>query len=226
MADTYREDQVEASPSWLQGPLGAAWAGAVGSAKDEIASRAKQAVKASLPLICPADALAVIGEEVGLPRGIVEPEASYRSRLAAAYEAWVWAGTPYGLLRAFQLAGYPSVLVQCQSGKQFTLGAGGALADLAISSMAAPVHLGGSPSELWSDLAVLITKPWPTWWSGAPADGTNDQKAAAALIVKWKNAYNRCVKLTVVDGPTWGIMTWGAFTWGGGTNTVWTPPAS
>lgn len=226
MSDTFKGDHAENSPPWLLQPYGKRWVEGFGQVKDNLADRAKQAAKADLPLICPVDSLPVIGEEVGLPRGYTEPEANYRARLVGAWDAWQWAGTPYGLLRAFQLAGYPNVLLQCQSGRQYQLGTGGTLPDLTSSAMASPVHLGGSPSELWSDIAVLILKPWPTWWGGtAPADGSQDQKSAAAMILKWKNGHNRCVKLTVVAGPTWGLMTWGSFTWGGGTNTVWTPPA-
>ncbi len=117
----------------------------------------------------PSDALPIIGLERGLPRGISEPDSQYRARLTAAWDAWTWAGTPYGMLRAFQLAGYPNVLLQCQSGKQYQLGAGGTISDLVITSMTAPVHLGGSPSELWSDISVIILQPWPSWWGRSPS---------------------------------------------------------
>lgn len=228
MADTYRDQFPEDAPPWLLGPLGARFLQAKGEQLDWLADRMSQAVKARFPLVCPSDALPRIGEERGLPRGVAEPEAQYRARLQAAWDAWLWAGTPYGLLRAFQLAGYPSVLLQCQSGKQYTLsGSSGTVAELQVSAMATPVHLGGSPSELWSDISVLIAKPWPAWWgSTAPADGSADQKTAAALVAKWKGAWNRDVKLAVVSGPVWGVsILWGSFTWGSGTSTVWTPPA-
>jgi len=226
MATTYEVDQVTTSPPWLQGPYGAAWASALGDVKDAVWDWAAQAVKARCPNVCPSDALSLIGSERGLERGVSEPEAQYRARLVGAWLQWQWAGTPYGMLQAFLLAGYPGVIVQCQSGMQYTLGGTGMVSDLAPSAMAAPVHLGGSP-ELWSDIGIVIIKPWPTWWAGvAPADGSADQKTAAALVKKWKNAHNRCVALKVVDGVLWdGGATWdGGGKWDSGSSTTWTPP--
>ena len=177
--------------------------------------------------LSPSDALPLTGQERGLARGYAETESQYRERLVNAFEAWRWAGTPFGLLRAFQIAGFPSVILQCQSGTQYTLaGATGKVQDLVPSPMPGPVHLGGTPAELWSDIGILITQPWPIWWGGvAPADGSPDCLTAKALITAWKGAWNRCVKLNVVSGPVWGGFTWGSFTWGSGTSVTWTPPA-
>jgi hypothetical protein len=176
--------------------------------------------------LCPADALPAIAAERGLPRGVNEPEATYRARLAAAFDQWQWAGTPYGILRALQLAGYPSVIVRVQKAKQYTLAAGGTPADLATSDVPPPVHLGGVP-ELWNDFAVFVTKPWPSWWNNVPpANGSVEQKNTSALVAKWKPAHARCVRLAAVDGSIWGLnMTWGSFTWGGSI-VEWTPPTT
>ena len=212
------------APPWLLQPNGAAWLQAFGHLKDYLAGRSKEAVKARLTALCPTDALATIGTERGIPRGPGETDARYRTRLQAAWTAWQWAGTPYGMLQAFLAAGYGGVTLQTQNAQQFSLDASG---DLVISSMAAPVHLGGSP-ELWSQFAVLILAPWPSWWNGtAPADGSTDQQFAAALVKAWKPAHAQCVGLKVIQGPAWGVnMTWGSFTWGAGTTTVWTPPVN
>lgn len=177
----------------------------------------------------PSDALARIGEERGLRRGIVEAEADFRRRLVAAWEIWQWAGTPYGILRALQLAGYPSAMIQCQTGKQYQLGAGGTPDDLLITDMATPVHLGGLPAELWSDIAVMIVEPWPERWAGvAPADGSDEQKTVSSLLVQWKAGHNRVVKLQAQKGPVYGgagLTFGGGAVYGSGTVTPWTPPA-
>lgn len=233
MAATYHDDQIQSAPPWLQGPAGQAFLGPFGDAKDWLAAIAKQAVKGRMPNLCPADALPLIGQERGVDRGSADSDAAYRARLIAAWNSWLWAGTPYGMLQAFYAAGYPSVLIQTQNAKQYSLASTynpatpNPASDLVTASMAAPVHLGGSP-ERWSQFAVLITKPWPSWWgSTAPADGSSDQQTAAALVKKWKPGHMQCVALKAIAGPTWGVnMTWNAFTWGAGTSTIWTPPAT
>lgn len=216
------------TPPWLLDPAGAAFLQALGAGLDDNVQRMREAVKASFPALGPADALPVTGDEVGMPRGTIEPEATYRSRLAAAWDLWPRAGTALGILLAARAAGYPSLLLQTQIGKQYQLAStltGDSAHDLVISTMAGPVHLGGSP-EGWQDFKALITKPWPSWWSGAPADGSADQKAFAALVKAWKSAQSRCVGIVVVDGPIVGLaLTVGAFTVGSGASVTWTPPA-
>lgn len=218
------------APPWLLGPKGAAWLGAFGDVKDSVVDLVKQAVQARLPAYAPADALGPLGDSRGLVRGVVEPEANFRSRLAAAMQLWLWAGTPYGVLSTLYAAGYTSAQLQTQTGQQFALSGytGDPVVDLSSTAMTAPVHLGGTPAELWSDFAVLIPTPWPSWWNGvAPADGSDDQKTVAAIVARWKPGHCRCVKLAVVSGPTWdGAYTWdqGGVNWDSGTQTAWTPP--
>lgn len=221
------------APPWLTGdPNGRAFLQGIGQSLDDVAQRAREAVLASFPLYAPDDALPIIGQEVGMPQGVLEPRAAYRARLARAWDLWQWAGTAYGMLLALYAVGYPNPIIQTQMGQLFSLSGSfnfNALSpatDLVIANLGA-VHLGGSPVELWSDFALLIATPWPTWWGGsAPADGSADQKMAAGLVKAWKSAHARCVKLSVVAGPAWGVggTTWGSFTWGSGTVTVWTPP--
>ncbi len=221
MASTYQQDQVEAAPPWLRGTYGTAWLAAMGQLKDTVAGWAKEAVKARMPALAPSDALARIGQERGIGRGIVEPETNYRARLQAAFTAWQWGGTAYGLLLALVAAGYPSPIVQIQNARQYSLDANG---NLVNSNLAMPVNLGGSPIR-WSDFAVFISQPWPSWWGGsAPADGSTDQQTVANIIRGWKPAHARNVKLVVLNAPTWGVsLVWNSFTWGSGTNTTWTP---
>lgn len=231
---SYATFQIDASqaPPWLLGPLGAAWLSAFGATKDSIVDRAKQSVKARFAGIAPSDALSTMGGERGILRGPTEGEASYRARIQNAWNSWGYAGTAWGLLYAFWIAGCPNVQIQTQgSAMRFQLVAnptGNPQTDLLANYLPTPVHLGGSPSELASDIAVFILAPFPTWWSGTiPADGSADQRFASALVAQLKPAHCRCVKLNVVNGPAWNVggITWNGFTWGGGTNVAWTPPS-
>ena len=222
---------VPVAPPWLKGPNGQRWLRGIGQSLDANVDRCRQAIKASFPALAPSDALPVLGDEISMPRGMVETEDAYRARLAAAWTIWPFAGTAFGLLMSMYYAGYQHAVVQTQGGKQYQLApelTGDPAHDLVVSQMATPVHLGGTPAELWSDFAVFIAKPWPSWWgAGAPADGSNDQKSLAALIKTWKAAHTRCVQLKVIDGPVVGLnITVGAtFTVGFGSVTTWTPPA-
>jgi hypothetical protein len=225
MALTYHDDQPAQAPPWLLGPYGMAWLSAFGDQKDWIADIVRQAVKARFPNLAPSDALQLIAEERSLLRGLTEPEVNFRSRLLTAWDLWTLAGTPLGILRAFLYAGFPSVIIQTQVAKQFTLDGS---SNLITANMGTPVHLGGSP-ELNSDMGVLITQPWPSWWGGsAPADGSQDQKTAALLIKQWKPAHSRCVSLKAVNGPAWDVdgFFWDTSgkLWDQGTSVTWTPP--
>jgi hypothetical protein len=242
-------ESSELAPGWLRDPWGAALLKARGAQKDWLADALKQGVKARMPGAAPLDALPLIGRERGITRGRTETVDSYRARLRGAWEAWRWAGTPYGMLLAFYWAGYrPTagrVAIQTQGdavagGRQFTLRADFdptvhtpenalVIADLGV------VHLGGSPAELWPDFAVLFVGPiLSAWIPTPPVDGSDEVDGIRDLISRWKPGHARCVKLVVAGGPLWGYPGddhWNSYpgqTWaqvGAGISATWTPPA-
>jgi hypothetical protein len=103
---SYRAWRMSLVPTTHQRPTGQAFQGALGDVEDALIDRAKQAVKARFPLLAPPDALTALGVERQLPQGPGESTAAYAARLQGAWLLWPWAGTPYGLLRAFWDAGY------------------------------------------------------------------------------------------------------------------------
>lgn len=122
----YQDFQDRLSPTALQGPVGTAFESAFGAMKDAQLARLVASVKAKFPGIGPADALASIGADRGMPRGGSESDAAYAARLLNAWNIWPWAGTAYGVLQAFYSTGYQNVvLAQVRGGKQFTLDNGG-----------------------------------------------------------------------------------------------------
>lgn len=240
MSDFATYESEGLAPGWLQGYAGKGYLAARGSRKDAFVQGCREAVKARFPGVCPSDALPYHGRDRLLDQGPGETEASYRARLLAAWETWAWAGTAYGVLLAFWWSGYrPSggnVVLQTQSGKQYQFRtdfdpAVHAPEEALITTDLGTIHLGGAPSELWSDMAVLFTDPMPAGWIGAfPGDNSAEVNHIRRIIVQWKPAHCRCVKLIAGGGELWGYPTevWATDTetYGDGTDgAVWTPPA-
>jgi hypothetical protein len=239
---TFADYQSEVlPPGWLQSPFGRAWGLAFGRSKDALVMLAKQAVKSRMPRLCAPDALAELARERGIERGPAETLESFRERVATAWDVWRWAGTPFGLLLAFWHAGYRpasgKVVLQTQGGgKQYELRADfdptahAPEQALVISDLATPVHLGGTPDELWSDFAVLFVSPLPPpWVPSPPADGSEEVEGIRRLILRWKSAHARCVALEVTSVDLWDYPqeTWEPTSevWNeSGITTSWTPP--
>jgi hypothetical protein len=117
--------QQQLSTTQLQQPVGTAIEMALAAQKDFAADRVRMSLKARLPQNAPPDGLTQIGIERGMPQGTSESGSAYASRLQDAWNAWPWAGTAFGLLRAFYATGYTNVvLAQVRGGKQFTLDTG------------------------------------------------------------------------------------------------------
>lgn len=102
---TYRRFQIDITPAPLRGPNGQLWAGGLGSTKDDLAARATEAVKAGYVLRCPVDALARHGEDTRIERYPSDTDASYRARIAGAWNLWPWVGTDRGIRAILTLLG-------------------------------------------------------------------------------------------------------------------------
>lgn len=71
------------TPGWLQEDQGGRLLYSLGLLKDAFAERMRQSAWLTLPSIAAADALSLLGADRGMPRGLFEPTATYRGRLAA-----------------------------------------------------------------------------------------------------------------------------------------------
>lgn len=229
------------APGWLQDEsTGKPYERALGSVKDALVARTKEAVKARFPSVAPPDALGLIASERGVDRGATESEDNHRGRVAAAWDTWRWAGTPYGLLLAFYWAGYrPTsgrVVLQVQLGKQYELRSDfdpavhAPEAAVTITALGT-VHLGGAP-ELFNQFSVLFVAPTlPSWIPSPPADASPEVDAIRSIIRRWKPGHARCVALKVTTVDLWDYPT--AETWEptteiwdeAGVTASWTPPA-
>lgn len=89
----------------LQGRWARAWGRSLGAEKDRTVERARQAVLAGAVTRCPADALPLLGADAQLEQLPGETAASFRARIAGAWDTWPWAGTRTGLGTIFTLLG-------------------------------------------------------------------------------------------------------------------------
>lgn len=218
---------VKLAPTSLQRTRWSKYLGGVGQAFDDLyVAAAKWAVKARFPLdTTPADALNAIGADRLLPRGPSESDDAYRARLRGAWDAWQYAGTPLGLLRALHYAGFnPAIAVA--KGRWYTLDGSLNLVDTRRPD-GSGFTLDGSGGAFWSKFNVVFKQPLPASWvsGGVPSVGSDDAKLIMGLIKLWSPAWSTCSRVVIVTaGAIWGDPTlrWGdsGLTWGGST-VVW-----
>lgn len=149
---TYQRSRVTLAPAFLQERFGAAHQAAIGLVQDYLVDRAKQSVKARMPLLAPADALRVLGNERGIPRGPSESDAQYATRLQGAWDAWPWAGTPFGLLTQLKAAGFPAE-IRIQNAVRYYLDVNGALV---VEARPNEWLIDTVGSTFWSRFVVVI----------------------------------------------------------------------
>ena len=194
--------QADLTP--LQGRWGRAWALSVGASKDVTVERARQAALAGAVSRAPDDALVYLGADVALERLPGEPDARYRTRIAGAWETWVWAGTRTGLLNVFALLG------------------GGA-----FNVRLATAHdLGRSPWAQWFAFLDSAFNPGLRPWDTASTWGTGVWGSFATRATvrslrrelrRFSNARDRGWVISLLSSPgVWGAPgVWGTGTWGG-----------
>lgn len=220
---SYRLWRQSLVPTTHQRPAGQAFQGALGDVEDSLIDRAKQAVKARFPLLAPPDALTAIGVERQMPQGPGESTAAYAARLVDAWTAWQWAGTPYGMLRAFYATGYTNVvLAQVLGGNQYTLDANGALV-ISSGGSWTPTYVG---DPFWSRFDLIFPTPLPASWiaGGVPDAASSEANFVRSLLRLWKPGHARVGRILIqTSGKLWGYpasQVWGAGTWGG-SNVQW-----
>lgn len=198
--------------AWLRGPQGQALSRAMGTEIELQNDLLRQGLLARFPAkgsvdpvtkqygLPPSDALNQIGSDRLLPRGTGESDAAYSARLAAAWAAWEFAGSHYGVLRALQLAGYANMVIVQDNGRYSHLtGSAGDLTDLAFGTLMTCVNRGGKPGwtfdtriDFYSRFAIVFT-----------ADASNLSSASGQAILvdivsNWKPAKVQFVAAYVI----------------------------
>jgi len=220
----YAALQHETSPPWMQRPNGAAWNFAVGTMKDGYLEAAKRAVLARFPDGAPQDALARIARTFNLDTGIADLLGieALRTVLAAAWDAWAFAGTKAGLLARLAELGLNASIYEAWEW------APGTPAWWRFWVVIRPVGYSADwPSYPW-DNHLMDDGTWdgagtswddPGVWAEAPPP---DWLARIrATIAKWKPTHAVCDSIVLLQsGETFGTrirdypyLKWGAMQW-------------
>ena len=248
MGASFEQYQPSILPAWLQNQAGLDYAGTLGQLKDEISNAARTAAVCGMPEVAPVSALAAIGFERQLPRGISETDQQYAARLRQAFTAWKRAGSALGILLQLELL-YPTipiVIVQ-QAHRAYSLNPDTSLDPfdrLIVTSLPSGFRFddnGGLPLEegFWSRFGVIFPGPLPPTWSSIVSPPTSISSPSLDevnniinITLKWKPAKATLmwVKAITPGGLMWGYpptTIWGSGTisWGGSGGTVitWNP---
>lgn len=217
---SYKQWQTQSAPGFLQGANGKALVGGLGQAKDDQVTLLKQAVKARFPDYAPTDALPAIGGERQIDRGPTETDDSYRGRLKAAWDAWQFGGSAYGILRQLWAAGMTTAQLVQMNGVVFWLDTDGLTLKTATLSTTPYVFGFDAPLTFWSKFAIVFPV-------GTALLTTAQQSALKTIVARWKRGSATYLGATVVQtGRLWGvpIAAWGSGgTWGGSTSTYYSP---
>lgn len=207
-------------PRWLSEGEGGQVLFSLGFLMDGAIERLRQGVHARFPADAPADALALLGRDRRIRRGLGETDSAYRVRLVQWLDDWRTVGNPYALMR--QLRAYinqPLVLRTVDMrGNWYTLNADGAR-DVALAQ--GNWNWDSADPSRWSRFWVILYPP-STLWTRGPNIGDADLWGGAigtagytigstarpeevagvrAIVHEWKPAGTRCVKIILAFNP-------------------------
>jgi hypothetical protein len=188
----FRVWAAQLCPPWLRGDWGEQLVMAFGLIYDLFAEEVRLSGEASMmesPDFAP-DALQRIGLERRMPRYLIDTDATYKSRLKNAWQAWQQAGTRQGVLAQLQAMGVQATIVESFEW-----------------------NWDDNPDD-WSRFWVVITgHAWTQTVYGVPnygdcTYGSNmtvaEVEALRKLVRQWKPAHVRCQYLIVVfDEVAW-----------------------
>jgi hypothetical protein len=191
----YDDYQVASAPPELRGENGTLWNRTLGIVKDAIATATRAAVMQRFADFATPSTLVALLEDRNLDPAWREDETSVRARVKAAWETWGLAGTPAGMGRGLQLAGYVDYEI---------------------------VEQPGDPTLQWFEFYVIVRPPFPwvptylddgrwdepgVWDDGgswAPDLPPEDLSRLRLVVRKWKPLHARCTHIRVVHGgETW-----------------------
>ena len=187
MADTLTEYAHAYAPPWLLGEWGEKFLAVIGDAKEAQSELAREAVKARMSELAPADALVRIGADRMVLQAPGETDTAFRARLLTAFEIAHARGTEQGIKDLLGAAGMVTVVV---TEDQDVAGALGHWARFLIDVF--PPHPFVEPGT-WGGGAVWGDSNGLRWGFGAP-----DAVDYTRIVTRrWKPAHTRCLGIRV-----------------------------
>jgi hypothetical protein len=200
VADTFVDYAKAHAPPWLLGEWGEKFLTVLGESRDAKTSLAREACKARMSELAPADALVRIGADRVVLQAPGETDAAFRARLLTAFDIWHAAGTEQGIKDLLGAAGCVTVVL---TEDQDVAGALGHWARFLIDVF--PPHPYTAPIE-WAAAG-------PTTWGEESGVrwGFGDSTAVDYTRVvtrRWKPAHTRClgVRVTWSGVPGYSLM--------------------
>jgi hypothetical protein len=218
-APNFRNSRKFLGPSWLTSEGESQLMGYVLDAlKDAFTERLRQGLLARFPQQDPTgtpaadDALAAIGRDRKIVRGIGESSTSYAKRLIPWLDRHVVRGNPFALLQ--QLADYmgplPSIRVVNVKGDWFSRAANGTTSvllsqnnwdwdgpvDARWARFWVVIYPNGlwSPGSNWGDVGVKWGDPGRTWGTTATTDQV---QSVRSIVSDWKPGGTSCVNIII-----------------------------
>lgn len=202
-------------PPWLRRTNGARLLQGIADELDATMDRTADAVQLRFPRASQTDALAVIGRERRIRRGVLESAATYASRLLTWWDAHRGRGGPYALLeqlRAFWAGSYVTAIELIDyNGSRFSL-------DFASGEITRDaIGWGGDGSGKWARQWLLVYTDESIDPSAFTASEIENWKS---IPREWTAAHVQKTTIYFMDGvELWGTpgRTWTASrTWGSG----------
>jgi hypothetical protein len=218
---TFRSTRKFIGPTWLTTDEGGEVGFVLDVVKDAFMERVRRGALVSLPqqdpsgTPAPDDALAAMGHDRQIIRGIGESSKSYAARLVGFRTPWKTAGNPFVLLD--QLAGYLGPLPLLRTvdvrGKWCTRATNGARSVVRANNWDWDGDT--TPLNRWARFWVIIYPNglWqPTTWGSGAVWGPNTTWGSTALpgqvstvqqiVRQWKPAGTRCVNIILAFDDT------------------------
>jgi hypothetical protein len=206
----------ELAPPWLKRTdLDAGWLAAHGEVLDDLVARVRAAVKLRFVLDCVADALPYHGAARGLERYVGDTDASYRARLARAWELWQLAGTAAGIVAILNAAGFSHVAVYEALGAaapgEAVWPPDGDAANWSRFWVLIDASVGAYTPFAWKSVTWgsggAGNRTWGSGWTWG-SNATREQVATLRRIVRtWKPAHMVCAEI-LVDLPSGSRIRW------------------
>lgn len=197
----YRTAFRKLVPTWLSTGEGELVLFSLGTLLDWTRDRVRLGLYARFPDYAPDDALAALGRDRMIMRGIGETAAEYAPRLKRWLDDHLIRGNPWALLEQIRAYCNADVVVRTvdRRGNWYTIAADGTRS---VTRKAANWDWDGTAASSWSRFWVIIyptaaDEPWPDIpaWGGWSETGTATTEQVAAIrtiCAQWKPAGTIC----------------------------------